>query len=321
MATEEGQPELDSVAIELTGTLIRLTVRSSRQADAEALAVSLGHAAVNEAFVRYGDEAGLDLLGLVRPGARQVAPATEWTAAWASAIGLVGGLALAWLVANRSKHPSSTLGRLGRIGLRPLAVISSEAEQAANRSSLQSSAGSVRPTLERASSGDDAVMLANAINPVSGIIALVPLDEASGVTATLIQTARTLAARGKPVIWLDGRRPAFELEYVAPPNWLSGVPWYPVSRSDLILRSAVRAAAAGRPDGYVLLLIDPLSDPAATEIAQSSAGVILMARADASDDELVHARLLLGRAPLLGVALTRAQTPDLRDFELAQMPD
>ena len=317
MATEHGTPELDGVAVELTDTLIRVTVRSTRRADAESLAISLAHAAASEAYARYGDEAGLDVLGLVRPGATKVAPATEWSAAWASAIGLAGGLALAWLFARRSTGPASTLGRLGRIGFRPLAVISAEAEHAAGEVTQPSSGTAVSATQERAAN-DEAVMLANAINPISGIVALVPLDHASIVTATLIRTARTLAARGRLVIWLDGRRPAFELEYSSPPPWLTGVTWLPVRRSELILRAATNVRSA---DSYVLVLTDPLSDNATLAVAESAAGVILLARADASDDELVHARLMLGAAPLLGVALTQARLPELRDFELAQMID
>ena len=334
MSTEDGLPELGGVAVHLTDTLIRVTVRASRQADAEALALSLAHAAVDEAYVRYGNEAGLDLLGLVRPGARKVSPATEWTAAWASAIGLAGGLAFAWMIARRSSGPSTALGRLGRIGLRPLAVVSAAAEQAASQTAGQPSgqtAGQtsgqtagmssgiyVRGTQERGSAKDDAVMIANAINPLSGLIALTPLDEASALMATLIQTARTLAARGKTVIWLDGRRPAFELQYSTPPGWLAGAAWHSVARSEMILRGATRAV---RPNGYVLLLTDALDDDATLDVANSSAGVILMARADASEEELVRARLLLGSAPLVGVVLTQAQSPDLRDFELAQMTE
>ena len=326
MSTEDGLPELGGVAVHLTDTLIRVTVRASRQADAEALALSLAHAAVDEAYVRYGNEAGLDLLGLVRPGARKVAPATEWTAAWASAIGLAAGLAFAWMIARRSSGPSTALGRLGRIGLRPLAVVSAAAEQTASQTAGQPSgqtAGQtagmyVRGTQERGSAKDDAVMIANAINPLSGLIALTPLDEPSALMATLIQTARTLAARGKTVIWLDGRRPAFELQYSTPPAWLAGAAWHSVARSEMILRGATRAV---RPNGYVLLLTDALDDDATLDVANSSAGVILMARADASEEELVRARLLLGSAPLLGVVLTQAQSPDLRDFELAQMTE
>ncbi len=317
MATEHGPPELDGVAIELTDTLIRVTVRAPRQADAEALAISLAHAAVSEAYVRYGEDAGLDVLGLVRPGARKVAPATEWAAAWASAIGLIGGLALAWGTARRSGGPASALGRLGRIGFRPLAVISAEAEHGAAAPTGPSSGMVVRATEERGSK-DEAVLLANAINDVSGVIALVPLDDASSVTATLVRTARTLAARGRAVIWLDGRRPAFELAYTAPPAWLGGETWTPVRRSELMLRAATGVLS---PNGYVLLLTDSLSDEATLDVLESAAGVILLARADASDSELVHARLMLGSACLLGVALTQARPPELRDFELAQMAD
>lgn len=318
MATEAGPPQLEDVAVELTDTLIRVTVRSAREADAEALAVSLAHAAVNEAYIRYGEDAGLDVLGLVRPGARKVAPPTEWAAAWASAIGLIGGLTLAFALAKRTSGPASTLGRLGRLGFRPLAVISPAAERAAEAAAAQPSGAPVGPTQERGTAADDAVLLANAINPVSGLLALVPLDEASRVTATLIQTARTLAARGRPVIWLDGRRPAFELAYSAPPDWMSGVPWSPVNRSQLILRAATRAK---RPNGYVMLLTDSLDDKTTLNVVESASGVVLLARSDAAEEELVRARLMMGSAQLLGVALTQAQTPDLREFELAQMTD
>ena len=322
LASEDGLPELDGVAVNVTDTLIRVTVRASRQSDAEALALSLAHAAVDEAYVRYGDEAGLDLLGLVRPGARKVAPATGWTAAWASAIGLTAGLAFAWVLARQSSGPSTALGRLGRIGLKPLAVVSAEAEQTAGQATgqagQQSSGLTVSGTLERGSARDDAVSIANALNPLSGVIALTPLDDASTVTSTLIQAAQTLAARGNPVIWLDSRRPAFELSYSTPPNWLAGAPWSVVDRSEMILRGALRAV---RPNGYVLLLTDSLEDESTLNVAPAAAGVVLMARADVSEEELVRARLLLGSSRLLGVVLTQAQSLDLRDFELAQMTE
>ncbi len=322
LASEDGLPELDGVAVNVTDTLIRVTVRASRQSDAEALALSLAHAAVDEAYVRYGDEAGLDLLGLVRPGARKVAPATGWTAAWASAIGLTAGLVFAWVLARQSSGPSTALGRLGRIGLKPLAVVSAEAEQTAGQATgqagRQSSGLTVSGTLERGSARDDAVSIANALNPLSGVIALTPLDDASAVTSTLIQAAQTLAARGNPVIWLDSRRPAFELSYSTPPSWLAGAPWSVVDRSEMILRGALRAV---RPNGYVLLLTDSLEDESTLNVAPAAAGVVLMARADVSEEELVRARLLLGSSRLLGVVLTQAQSPDLRDFELAQMTE
>jgi capsular polysaccharide biosynthesis protein len=324
MASEDGPAVIEGVAVEVNDTLIRVTVRSARQADAETLAISLAHAAVNESIVRFGNDSGLDMLGLVRPGARKVSPATEWSAAWASAAGLLGGLLFSWLIATRVQNPRSALGRLGRIGLRPIAVISPEAEQAANQSVPQITPHAVGAIPDRGSTTDDAVMLANAINPLSGIVALVPLDDDSGVTATLIQTARTLAARGRSVIWLDGRRPAFQIEYGVPPIWLAGANWSPIERWRLILRSAVqadRASRADRSNANVLLLTDHLSEPSTIEIARAAAGVILMARADASDEQLVHAQLLLGEATLLGVALTQARAPDLRDFELAQMTE
>ena len=323
LASADGLPQLDGVAVNVTDTLIRVTVRASRQSDAEALALSLAHAAVDEAYVRYGDEAGLDLLGLVRPGARKVAPSTGWTAAWASAIGLAAGLAFAWVFARRqSSGPTTALGQLGRIGLKPLAVVSAEAEQTAGQVThqvgQQSSVLTVSATQERGSARDDAVFIANALNPLSGVIALTPLDDASAVTSTLIQTAQTLAARGNTVIWLDSRRPAFELSYSTPPNWLAGAPWSVVDRSEMILRGAFRAV---RPKGYVLLLTDSLEDESTLNVAPATAGVVLMARADVSEEELVRARLLLGSSRLLGVVLTQAQSLDLRDFELAQMTE
>lgn len=315
MASEDGLPQLDGVAVQLNDTLIRVTVRAPRQSDAEALALSLAHAAVDEARFRFGNESGLDLLGLVQPGARKVSPATEWSAAWASAVGLLVGLALAATTARVVRRPRTTLGRLGGVGLRPVAVITGDAERSASVEVFAASGSAVSATLERGRPDDDAVLLANAMNPVSGIIAFVPLDDASGVSATLMQAARTLAARGNSVIWLDGRRPAFELEYGTPPVWLLGADWSPVDRSQLILRTAARAL---RPNGYVLLPTDPLSDPSALELARSAVGVILLARADASEEELVMARDTLNATRLLGVALTQAQAHDLHEFELAR---
>ena len=314
MASESGQPQLDGVEVELTDTLIRVTVRASGESDAEALALSLANAAVDEAHFRYGNDAGLDLLGLVRPGARKVAPATEWSAAWASAVGLLVGLALAAASARVVRRPPSSLGRLGRLGLRPIAVITDEAERAAEAGVLQTSGAAVSGTTERGHMLDDAVQIANAMNPVSGIVAFTPLDADSGTTGALMQSARTLAARGNPVIWLDGRHPAFELAYSSPPGWLLGAHWSPVSRSELILRTA---AGALRPNGYVLLPTDPLSEHTARDIARSAVGVILLARADASDEALIQARETLRTARLLGIVLVHAPEPDRREFELA----
>ncbi len=324
MASEDGPPILESVTVELTDTLIRLTVRSSGQADAESLAIELAYAAVHESIRRYGDEAGLDLLGLVYPGARKVAPSTEWTAAWASVIGLSGGLALACALARRATSARSALGRLGRIGFKPIAVITAEAERAANQPTAAPSPASVVAVASREAAAEDAAMLgnvANTLEPRSGVIALVPLDHSSSVTATLFQTARTLAYRGRSVIWLDGRRPAFEIAYGAPPGWLLGTHWSPVERWELILRSAVRALETGRPNGCALLLTDTLSEQTAINLARASAGVLLMVRADVTDDQLAYAQRLLGHAPLLGVVLTQAQATDLRDFELALMSE
>ena len=314
MASESGLPRIDVVAVELTDTLIRVSVQASAQADAEALALSLAHAAVDEAHTRYGDEVGLDLLGLVRPGARKIAPATEWSAAWASAVGLLVGLALAAATARVTRSPASNLGRIGRLGLRPIAVVSDEAERRAQADLFQASGNAVSGTTERGSMLDDAVQLANALNPVSGVVALTPLDAASDLNGSLIRAAQTLAARGNVVIWLDARRPAFELTYTEPPDWLQGASWSPPHRSELILRAAARAV---RPNGYVMLPTDPLPDPSAHEVVRSAVGVVLVARADAGDEQLIHARDALRSMPLLGVVLSHAPQRDLHEFELA----
>ncbi len=318
MASESGLPRIDGVAVELTDTLIRVTVQASAQADAEALALSLAHAVVAEAHARYGDDAGLDLLGLVRPGARKIAPATEWSAAWASAVGLLVGLALAAATARVTRSPESNLGRIGRLGLRPIAVVSDEAEQRSQADLFQVSGDPVSETTERGSMLDDAVQLANALNPVSGIVAFTPLDAASDLNASLIRAAQMLAARGNIVIWLDARRPAFELTHTEAPDWLQGAAWSRPHRSELILREAARAVP---PNGYVLVPTDPLSDPSASEVARSAVGVVLVARADAEDQQLIQACDMLRSMPLLGVVLSHAPQRDLHEFELAHPPD
>ena len=316
MASEEGLPRYDNASVEITDTLIKLTVRSSRQSDAEALAQSIAYEARNASIVRFGPEAELDVLGLVQPGARKVSPNTEWIAAWASALGLGGGLAIAWATATRARGQRSMLGRLGRRGLKPLAVISAEAEAAAERPTQSS--GAVGAFQAASAHTDVAVLLANAINPIEGVVAVTPLDEESGVAAILFQTARTLASRGRAVIWLDSRRPAFELTHDAPPQHLLGAPWTTVERSELITRNARRSL---RPNGVVLLLTDPLSDPATVNVAESAAGTILILRTDVSDEALSKAQMQLSRARLLGVAVTHALPTDLHEFELAQMTE
>ena len=308
MATEVGLPQLQDVSVQYNDTLIRVTVRSAAESDAETLALSLAHAAVDESVARFGADAGLDLLGLVRPGARQVAPATERRAAWASAIGLVGGLAMAWMVAARSQPaaaPASALGRLGRAGYRPLAVIT------ANSEALPSA---------------DPV-LADALQPLSGVVALVPLDHSSLALTPLTQTAQRLAAQGKSVLWLDARSPAFELHYDAPPAWLLGADWSPLERSDLIQRRARQAAVTAGADGCLLLLADPMLDSTRPRsiiqppILDLGARAVLLVRADASEAELVDARRQLAGTSLLGAVLTHASETDMIDFEIARTAD
>ncbi len=318
MASYDGRPQIDGVSVELNETLIRVTVRSPRGRDAEALALALAHAAIDESRQRFGDESGLDLLGLVQPGARKVASSTNWSAAWASAVGLLLGLGLAATTARVASRPRTVLGRIGRLGLRPIAAITSDAERDASRDSHATAGVTVDATgapRGARDQGDGALLLANALSAERGVVALVPLDEASAVNATLIQAARVLAARGDSVIWLDGRRPAFELEYGVPPPWLAGGAWSPLTRSELMRRAAARAL---RPNGQVLTPTDPLPDASALAFARSAVGVILLARADALDDELGSVVDSLGPARLLGVALTRATADDVREFELAQ---
>ncbi len=305
MATEDGQATLDAVAVELNQTLIRLTVRSSTRADAETLAVALAGTAAAEASDRFGPD-GLFVLGLVQPGARQVMPSTELTAAWASAVGLLGGLILASVLARPARASRSTLGRIGRIGLRPLAVVPNESEAAVP---------SDQDPLDGEASG-----LFAAIKGCVGVVALTPLDAESGAPSTLTRTAQALATEGRRVIWLDSRRPAFEVEYSAPPTWLSGAPWLAVDRWQLIRRASANLARSDR-EAHVLLLTDPLDDPSTQPVVETASGVILIARSDASDAELERARQQLVQASLLGVVLTQAQQSELRDFELAQMVD
>ncbi len=308
MATEAGLPQLQDVSVQYNDALIRVTVRSAAKSDAETLALSLAHAAVDESVARFGADAGLDLLGLVRPGARQVAPTTERSAAWASAIGLLGGLAIAWLVAARSQPavaPASALGRLGRAGYRPLAVITANSEALPSADSV----------------------LADALQPLSGVVALVPLDHSSLALTPLTQTAQRLAAQGKSVLWLDARSPAFELRYDAPPTWLLGADWSPLERSDLIQRRARQAAVAAGADGCVLLLADPMLDGTRPRsiiqppILGLGACTVLLVRADASEAELVDARRQLAGTSLLGAVLTHASETDMIDFEIARTAD
>ena len=297
MASEFGQAEIDDISIEYTDTLIRLTVRAERESDAELLAVSLAQAALDEARNRYGDDSGLDLLGLVRPGARKVAPLTERNAAWASAVGLLAGLALAWTVAARSQRASSpptALGRLGRSGLRPLAVLNPHR--------------------------DDTSALTAAVQPLTGIIAVISVDAATPLPAQLMQSATRLAA-SKTVLWLDARRPAFQPTFGVPPFTMRFIEWSPMPRWARICQAALASAANAGASGCVLLILDGLSDPDSAAAARAASHVILLARADAPTDTFIDAKRVLNGAPLRGVILTDAQESDRLDFELAQMPE
>lgn len=297
MATEFGRAAIDDVSIEYTDTLIRLTVRAETESDAELLAVSLAQAALDEARSRFGDDSGLDLLGLVRPGARKVAPLTELSAAWASAVGLAAGLILAWTVAARSQpatSPPSALGRLGRSGLRPLAVLNPRSEHAP--------------------------ALTSAIRTMSGVVAITSLHADAPVPSQLMQSATRLAA-DKTVLWLDARRPAFQPTFGAPPFTMRFVEWSPMSRSGRIRQAALGSAANAGDAGCVLLILDSLSDPDSVAVTRAASDVILIARADTDADELVNAKRTLNSSPLRGVVLTNADESDQLDFELAQLPE
>ncbi len=297
MASEFGPAAINDVSIEYTDTLIRLTVRADTESDAELLAISLAQAALDEARSRFGDDSGLDLLGLVRPGARQVAPLIERSAAWASAVGLAAGLILAWTVAARSQpatSPPSALGRLGRTGLTPLAVLNPRS--------------------------DHAPALTAALRTMNGVVAITTLHTDAPLPSQLMQSAARLAA-DQTVIWLDARRPAFQPTFGAPPFTIRFVEWSPISRPAQI-RQAARDSAANAPDdACVLLILDNLSDPDTVAVARAASNVILIAPADTHADDLLNAKRTLNDSPLRGVVLTNAQQSDQLDFELAQMPE
>ena len=298
MASEHGTPQIDDVAVAVDGTLIRLTVRAEYESDAELLALSLGRAAIDEAHARFDGDSGLDLLGLVQPGARKVAPLTERSAAWASAVGLGAGLALAWAVAARSRRtsvPPSALGRLGRCGLKPLAVLNADV--------------------------DHAPSLTAALQPLTGVVAFTSLDAAPGVASQVMHTASRLAAAGKTVLWLDARRPAFELGYAPSPSRLQGPFWMPLTRREQVQRAAEQSASDASAAGCVLLLIDDLNDPDTSAVTEFSDHVILLASVDSDDDAFATARRRLRGTALRGVVLTDADQTDQLDFELAQVSD
>ena len=298
LMSADGPAELQDIAVALNDTLIRVTVTASREADAESLALSLAHAAVAESYGRFGDEVDLDVLGLVQPGARQISPRTERTAAWASAIGLAGGLALAWLLAVRtSVSQRSTMGRIGRVGLRPLAVLPGDPT-----SSLSASLETLTSEIER----------------VGGIVALTPLGPTISADKPLGVVAQTLAARGRRVVWLDARRPGFERNLSAPPTWLIGLEWADVPRAELIRRSAT--AAARRAD-VIMLMTDHVHDadtrPVTNATSAANATILLIAP-DCSDDALASARHTLRHAAQIGAVLTNGSEADLLEFERAQ---
>ena len=310
MSSEAGPARLSGLTVEQRDTLIILSVRATEAADAEGLALSIADAAIDEAYVRFEGDAGLQLLGLAQPGSQRAAPRTERNAALAAAIGLLAGFGLAAGVARTAPAPApaSNLGRLGRVGLRTIAVLSLTEPAAPDQLD------------EPPSSADQ---LADALDlvdrSIATLTAFVPLDASADAHLAATQSARALAGRGHGVLWLDARPPAFSLRITAPPpRWLAGPRWTPIPRSELIRRAL--EICRRRPQ-QVIVLSPQLVHPDALLLADLCDRVVLIAPSRAPANQLAAARVRLGRANLLGVALTGAAPGDTQAFTLARATD
>ena len=310
MSSEAGPARLTGLTVEQRDTLIILSVRATDAVDAEGIALSIAGAAIDEAYVRFEGETGLELLGLAQPGSQRTAPRTERNAALGAAIGLLAGFALAAGLARtaQARAPASNLGRLGRVGFRTIAVL--------------------RPVDPAAPTQVDepppsATQLADALDLVDRsmgtVTAFIPLDGSANASLAATQSARALAGRGHGVLWLDARPPAFSLPISAPPPpWLEGPHWTPIPPSELIRRALEDHR---RHPQHVIVLSPSLAHPDALRLARFCDRVVLVASAQAPDSQLASARVRLRRTNLIGVALTDAAPGDTQAFTLAQATD
>lgn len=310
MSSETGVPRLSELSVELRDTLIVLTVRAGQPGDAESLAFGIADAAAEAADAKFPGDSGLQVLGLAEPDARRAAPQTERNGAIAAAVGLIAGFILATGLARpaRSMAPESSLGRIGRVGLRTIAVLPRQSRQPLSRD------GTPPPS---------ALQLADALDLIdrstASVTAFVPIDESVDALEPATQSARALAGRDHSVLWLDARRPAFQLEItVPPPLWLSGTTWTPIPRSEMIRRAL---EFHGRQPQHVILLSPELIDPEALVLCGFCDRVVLVALANTPATQLYAARIKLRHSRLIGVALTNAEPRDTDAFTLAQAPD
>ena len=310
MSSESGPAQLSGLSVELRDTLIILSVRAGQANDAEHLALSIAATAADEAAIQFGRPGGLRVLGLAQPEARQSAPRTERNGAIAAAVGLIVGFALATALAQpaRAAAASSSLGRIGRVGLRTIAVLPRhDREQTNQQGEPPSSARQLADALDT----DD--------RSAVSVTAFIPLDSSVSAFEAATQSARALAGRDQAVLWLDARAPAFQLELSAPPpHWLEGPNWSAIPRSELIRRAL---EAYRRQLQQVIVLGPELVDPDALMLVGLCDRVVLVASADTPVAELATARTRLRGTKLLGVAVTDAAANDTQAFTLAQATD
>ncbi len=310
MSSESGPAQLSGLSVELRDTLIILSVRAGQANDAEHLALSIAATAADEAAIQFGRPGGLRVLGLAQPEARQSAPRTERNGAIAAAVGLIVGFALATALAQpaRAAAASSSLGRIGRVGLRTIAVLPRhDCEQTNQQGEPPSSARQLADALDT----DD--------RSAVSVTAFIPLDSSVSAFEAATQSARALAGRDQAVLWLDARASAFQLELSAPPpHWLEGPNWSAIPRSELIRRAL---EAYRRQLQQVIVLGPELVDPDALMLVGLCDRVVLVASADTPVAELATARTRLRGTKLLGVAVTDAAANDTQAFTLAQATD
>ena len=244
-----------SLDVSREGATIELVVRAGSGIEADALARAVADAAVGESLSRFGAVEGMQVLGRIGDGPRQVGPRRPEAAALATAGGLLLGIAAAAALGSRRARPISAVAKVGRARLRPLAVLTAGAATAA--------------------APESARRLADALEAAEGPATFAALGAADAGPAA-IQAARALAGRGRHVAYLDARAPQMQVRRLhgldAPPapqpslppsdagpdapapSWLAGIPRAERDRRERIARAA-RANAARFP--HVIVLAEP----------------------------------------------------------------
>ena len=290
--------------VEIDDTLITVTVQAQSGSDAAALARSLAAAAQDESFARFDEDGvSLELLRSSSTEPRQTAPRTARNASLAAVGGLVLGLLVTAVAARRQPASESATGRVGRIGLRPLALLEPGSERD----------GAAKPPRS-------ASHLADAIEALGlpATVAFAPISGGVDAERAAQQAARALAGRERRTVWLNTTPPAFVPPPMSePPQWLAGAPGArPLTRVERIERELKRV---GPETDVIVVVTGALSDdPDAVAVGRrASGGVALVADAVATPTQLNAARRQVHPAKVIGVVVDGATQHEARAFDLA----